>query len=164
MNSQLDLVLDIDGVLNSESSFKYYYEIWKYNKHVEMEAPIDEQRVLIFKDLCQEIEKMGYNVHIILSSTWRNAENLVEMVQTRLGKHDLEIENQTPYIPATPRGEEIRVFCQQHHISKESVLILDDHDDMDDYIDRLIQTYDRDGLTYRDSEIAIALLLKTNSI
>ena len=67
------------------------------------------------------------------------------------------------YIDITPilgteRGIEIAQFCEEHSISKEDVIILDDDSDMCDYSDRLIKTYLRNGLTYLDTERALVLL------
>ena len=137
MNRSLYLFLDIDGVLNSESSFKYYYQIWQKHKDIEILASIDEQRLIIFHDLWEELIKRGYDPHLILSSTWRFSTNLVDIIENRIGTYDLFIEDMTPFLPGYPRGEEIRRYCEEHHIQKEDVIIFDDHDDMEDYLDRL---------------------------
>lgn len=151
------IFLDIDGVLNSESAFIYNYQQYKKGIAKDTVAVVDEQRLIIFNDLCERIKKADCKFKIILSSTWRKSNDLIKILEDRLNEYNLTIDDMTCHIGSL-RGYQISHYCESHNISKDDVVILDDDNDMDNYIDRLINTYFRDGLTYSDTEKALILL------
>jgi len=59
------------------------------------------------------------------------------------------------------RGSEIQRWVDKHQaLGIEAFVILDDIDDMDDLVDRLVQTNFDTGLTMADAKRAIAILLE----
>ena len=63
----------------------------------------------------------------------------------------------TPLTNGMSRGREIQLWLQQHP-EVDSFVILDDDADMDNLIDRLVQTEIETGLTEQDADRAIELL------
>lgn len=161
MDRIIYIFLDIDGVLNNESAFELNYRMYKKGKSELTSALIDDQKLLILKDFCNQItksEKSHNEYRIVISSSWRKADNLLSIIKEKLNEVDLDFIDTTPYCFSGERGEEIAQFCNEHNISKEDTVILDDDSDMADYHDRHIKTYTRDGLTYLDTEKALILL------
>ena len=154
------IFLDVDGVLNSESAFIYNHQLWEKDKNVNITAVIDEQKLIIFNDFCQKLKEQEITPRIILSSTWRKSPYLKEVLSNRLKKYGLILYGETPCL-SKERGYEIQEFCQMHNIHKNSIIIFDDDSDMQDYSDRLVKTYFRDGLTYKDVECALLTTPRT---
>lgn len=157
MKRTIYIFLDIDGVLNSESAYIYNYQQVKKGLKKDTVAVINEERLIVFDDLCRKISRANYEYRIILSSTWRKSDVLIETIQDRLDNYNLKIHDKTKIL-GIGRGYEIKEYCDRFNIPKEDIVILDDDSDMEDYSDRLVQTYFRDGLTYFDTERALIML------
>lgn len=156
-NRNIWIFLDVDGVLNSESAFIYNHQLWEKDKSVDISAVIDEQKIIIFKEFCRILEETGITPRIILSSSWRSSEKHVAILSGRLERYHLFIEGVTPRLLQS-RGCEIREFCRNLNIHKKSIIIFDDDADMEEFSDRLVKTYVRDGLTYKDIEKGLVML------
>jgi len=95
---------------------------------------------------------------IVISSSWRAGRELQEF-QTSLERFGLgrSVIGMTPLTNGMSRGREIQLWLQQHP-EVDSFVILDDDADMDNLIDRLVQTEIETGLTEQDADRAIELL------
>lgn len=164
------IFLDIDGVLNSETSC---IESMKYEKHECDELGRDMPHIMHIKWLNKIIEETGAKV--VLSSAWRSSFSYLGIWRllwsvgfkgTVIGK--------TPYLDSY-RGTEIKCWLEEHKskIIKhkdsswvlykepvESFVILDDDSDMEDLSDNLVQTESRKGLLRKHYKLAVKILNK----
>lgn len=145
---QIYIFLDVDGVLNNEASAKLS------SKQI---YDLSAENTIRFQDLIN-IMQVRYSPTIVLSSSWRYTSNGVNVLKKHLAQYNLHIDDVLDLRRLSCRGEEIKSYCQNHGIIKESVLILDDDSDMGDMADRHIKTYVRDGLTYREVEQSLILI------
>lgn len=156
--TDLLIFLDIDGVLNSENT-----------NYVPDEAPLDPVNIDPFNRLVAATE-----ARIVISSTWRfftDIHGLREYFhEAGIGGELIDV---TPdlkgYDPPTQieitRGEEINSWLRQREqdgnpVPEHSFVILDDCNDMEPYLERLVQTDFATGLTDEDVDRAIELLKK----
>jgi hypothetical protein len=158
--------LDIDGVLNSRNSCVKNHNklIKKYGNHENI--PVYEQILINNPDpsaiknlntIIQETE-----AQIVLSSTWRD--EAVILMWNRFfamcGLHGV-ICGITKYLQ-TNRGREINDWINTSSIKNklESFVILDDDNDMEPYMDRLVLCSNMNGLTFKEAQKAIKILDK----
>ena len=140
------IFLDIDGVLNNEST--------------RARAPnsaigINVGMVSIFKRIIEETD-----AKIVLSSAWRLYPKIHDYLWENLGQ-DLKDRciGMTPCSWSDYRGREIEQWLESNkHIEIDSFIILDDCNDMQPYMDRLIQTSWRTGITNNHVDRAIEML------
>lgn len=148
------LFLDIDGVLNSSDWFRVAYETRKASRkkyedrliadyeNARWELDISPEHVVHLKRIMNKVESLN----IVVSSTWRMHYSVDEL-KTRLSKL-LEI-SPNRIVGKTPRlferrGKEIKQWIDDHIVEKFA--ILDDDSDMDDLMDHLFQTTNKQGL------------------
>ena len=112
------LFLDIDGVLNSVKSCK---------RTLQQQYPIDNENIVALKKLISFIEDEGYQVDIILSSTWRIGKTL-DMLQEIFQPYDLTICSKTNIFTGLDRGIEIREFMEANTDYNYCVILDDDID------------------------------------
>ncbi|KON87414.1 hypothetical protein AF332_11640 [Sporosarcina globispora] len=144
------IFLDIDGVMNN------WIESQPSNKHESLE----------FASSC--VENLKYilketNARIVVSSTWRIGETEKTLKDKVFKHYDLEkyILDVTPVCWEEPRGVEIASYLASLHICNvEGIVILDDDSDMEDLKDYLVRTDPKYGLTKKDAELAIQILIK----
>lgn len=100
------------------------------------------------------------NVKIVLSTDWRKYYSLNELrkILVRAGlKYPSNVVDVTPLIEYQIRGNEIEQWLSKNN-KVDSFVILDDHDDMGKYINRLILTDPNYGLTQKDALNALSIL------
>lgn len=144
--------LDIDGVLNSHESF-------------ERGEKLVPQSVAYLNDLVNCLAITGRSVEFVISSTWRKAWPVSELIdQLREKGFTGQIAGVTPYIDGidVERGTEIAAYLKTfpgkycRHI--DGVVILDDDGDMGTLVHRLVQTDPRHGLVGADVARAVDIL------
>lgn len=121
----LYLFLDCDGVLNNVYTFQRQTELnWPLNHYW---LDLDKKCVANLLKL-ENFLKDKYNVHLILSSTWRMLPQKKKDLNRVFWEEGLLlIEDCTPD-NHTYRGIEIQEYMDAHRIKKEQILILDDED------------------------------------
>lgn len=153
------IFLDIDGVLNSVSSFIY-------NNRLNLLGLSD---ILTHQSLCpiacsnlQYILEEVPDLKVVITSTWRKYHSLDEL-RNMFSKNTISSEKVIDATPAVSRyrGEEIESFLNIHPEVTEFV-ILDDDTDMKPYRHRLVKTDSRNGLTFVDAENVIKMFGETN--
>lgn len=139
------IFLDVDGVLNNE---EYIEECWEKNGHHAMHmnhVPFDPKCLNNLMILCQTLEKAGYDVQIILSSTWRLHEVDYEIVNARLAEYGLTLKDKTDYLSSN-RGKEIEKYLLHNNIYRDFIILDDDKFDIEElYKDNLINTSFKTG-------------------
>lgn len=122
--------LDIDGVLNNESS-------------IGLPALGLDKRCL--ERLNKLLEKTGAS--IVITSSWRLSHSLARL-QSSLSEYGLKyperIIGATPHLPSKPRGEEIQLWLRQMDV--KAFVIFDDYSDMAPFNDRFVHTTFETGL------------------
>lgn len=175
------LMLDIDGVLNSQHFFV------KKKKAdappLSVDAPLVETMLcMIDRDLAFNLEFIFEHVpdlKIVISSTWRRYFELPQIREmfTALGIPGDRIIGQTPqtvlgqkFSEVVPRIAEISDYMREHALTWDEVAVLDDYPLIDEYVarwlpaddqwaKRFIQTDNLDGLTYRKAWDVILLFI-----
>lgn len=147
------IFLDVDGVLNSTS----YFEKVGYGSDCN------------FDPLCMENLKYlveSTDAYIVVSSDWKRSEQKLNLLLEELEKYGLK----DRYIGCTPvvedynngairsnRGSEIALYLSNHKC--DIFVILDDLDwDLNIFLNNLVLTHIKDGLTKEDADKAIELL------
>lgn len=129
------IFLDIDGVLNSENYWDECYARHKKNTMNMNCYPFDPKCLNNLMKLCQEIELLGYEVQIILSSTWRLQKVDREIVKARIAEYGLRLAGYTSEL--YDRGQEISAYLLKHYDTNfNKYLILDDN------IDKILKHHD----------------------
>jgi|CXWL01.1.fsa_nt_gi hypothetical protein len=119
------------------------------------------EKLRLFDDFVRET-----GCRVVLSSSWRiNQFEGIKTMFKELGA-SFELHDKTPsgsemvgslYIGRL-RGNEIREWMDKHNVTSQNVVIFDDSDDMDDLLDRLVQTTWENGLETPHIETARRLL------
>jgi hypothetical protein len=142
------LFLDIDGVLNSREVF---IELYKPRKPAV--EPLGSKLVARVNRLVRET-----GCKVVLSSVWRFSG--LEAVQKKLDAAGVQFK----LIGMTPRdykdrqrGNEIQMYIDEHNITADQIVILDDDSDMVHLLPRLVHTTFEKGLQDHHVEEAIAL-------
>lgn len=112
------LFLDIDGVLNSKQSKDSIFD---------KTYPIDEENVDSLLEIIEMIEVKGYQVDIIISSTWRIGKT-IDMLQEILQPYGIEVANKTDRLYYSDRGTEIKKFMEQNEEYNHCIIFDDDID------------------------------------
>ena len=148
--------LDVDGVLNYIGCPFKIGSIYF----------VDDKKLKLLKQL---IDRTGAKV--VLSSTWRigwfdlnndapdsmNARDFITL-ERKCHEHGIAFMSMTPILQA-PRGEEIVAWLHRWKGQPvESFVILDDDNDMQPYMDKLVQTDATRGLTQEDIDRACKIL------
>lgn len=127
------ILLDVDGVLNDINDLSEFYEKHDSNECI---SPTKVAR------LNQIIEATG--AVCVLSSSWRNYFS-IEKMREKLTEAGFigELIDYTPKsrLSYRPRGHEIQEWLDENeHLDITSFVILDDYNDMEHLLDRLVQT------------------------
>ena len=120
MKDKLYIFFDIDGVLNcinhwSEKNFPLYLDCVKN-----------------FADTVNFF-KAKYEVHLIMSSSWRDGFDLVEGhteyvqdILDKLAQFNLTVEDKTPFFMQKNRADEINFYISEHNLQNYKCLAIDD--------------------------------------
>src|SRR6266850_1186516 len=144
------LLMDVDGVLNSEAWFAKGPQSdgsWGL-------CSVDPQAVQRIKYVCK-----ATGAKIVLSSTWRLAPNMVEYLVEHA---KLEIYDMTPRIDSNNRAEEIMAWLKANPYVYNFAIIDDDADagDHPDLKPRFVRTTWQLGMQVEHEEALIKLLGK----
>ena len=121
MAEKLYIFFDIDGVLNSADGWS-------------MESfPINMECLKNFA-AAANFFKRKYEVHLIMSSSWRDGfhfegnENSpdVQNILDKMKKFDLEVEDKTPFFMEKNRADEINFYIREHGLQDCKCLAIDD--------------------------------------
>lgn len=153
MSLEKVVFIDVDGVLNNGpwyvdliyNSTKPGYPKYTYDK------PLLQDKLAKLKEI---VDKTG--AEIVVSSSWRTSEKLMEALTRDLKSVSLEIAGVTPQSHEY-RGKDIMMWLENHPKTKQFA-ILDDDYDMGEVTDHLVWTDFQEGLTRRETNDAIALL------
>ena len=150
------IFLDIDGVLNN-----YNYAMSVYNKKVEAQGAqgsahsvindcydhFDPVSVQVLNEILEET-----GAKIVISSAWRIVNTIDELREhfTKQNIKNFDIIDVTPshskVITNMGRGGEILEWITNNKLPLDEFVIIDDSDDMNPYMDKLVQTTFDDGL------------------
>lgn len=165
--SQNIIFLDIDGVLNSNNTFKENYGFRKAISKLPKNNPLEHQlylsqindldnnKIFLIKTLSQTT-----NSQIVVISTWRNL-RIWPLIEEYLVSKGLPITDVTPYIKNN-RSMEISFYLKEHPNIKNFIIIDDDFfPGYEEYYDKIIHTsFYQDGFTEEHLEVAKTLLKK----
>ena len=142
------LFLDVDGVLNNGAwaSEMYAQGIRVYEDHI-----LEDRALGLLKRIVY-----ATGARVIVSSSWRHDREAYRKLQEQLFRHGIRAFGRTGGAD-TDRGEDIRLYLEQHP-SVEQFAILDDDNDVGEYVDHLIQTDPDRGLTGAEAFRCIRLL------
>lgn len=135
------IFLDIDGVLNCHTTRE------RDGGYV----GIDSRLVAILNRILEET-----GAYIVISSTWRKFENWEKSVEAGGIR---KVIGSTPRLDGKIRGEEVKAWLVEGHVSVSEYAVLDDDSDFLDG-QPLFKTENRRGLT---PEIADAVIAHLNS-
>ena len=147
---------DWDGVLITVGSMIY-------NNRMKLlglsSIPSDQAFCPIASSNLEYILEECPDVFVVVSSTWRKGKTLKSLQKMFKMNHILadRMIGTTPEIKGEYRGAEIEAYLKEHP-EVTDFAIIDDENDMDPYMDRLVQTDSRNGLTFSDAERVIELL------
>ena len=122
MTEKLYIFFDIDGVLNSMDG-------WSMENF-----PINPNCLKNFADTVNFF-KTKYEVHLIMSSSWRDGFNFegegvhspdVQDILNKLKKFDIEVEDKTPFLMQKNRADEINSYIVEHNLQDYKSLAIDD--------------------------------------
>lgn len=126
-------------------------------EHRFMQERFDEKAVARLQRLVEATD-----AKIVISSTWRLLHSLSD-IRGLLDKHGFKgnVIDKTPRIPDGVRGGEIQSWLEGKNV--DSFVILDDDDDMEPLMDKLVQTDFESGLQDEHVERAVEMLNGTCS-
>ena len=113
------IFLDIDGVLNNIKHYSKQHK--KYGgRYICEQIPFNPRSL---KNLHKLIRKT--KAKIVLTSSWRNYDTTMIVLNARLKEYGLKIFSVTPYLEGR-RGKEIKSWCKSNISKNDSILIIDD--------------------------------------
>lgn len=123
------IFLDVDGVLNTFSSFNTKYEVC-------------EENVILLGQLADRLSGHGYLPKIVLTSTWRlgfdkdyeKCSPQIQRLISKLAVYNLQIFDKTPIYNGKTRDMEVSRFIKGYQLEKSDFdyIILDDDDSIFD--------------------------------
>lgn len=144
------IFLDIDGVLNSQQSCIYWNRRYKEGTHSVANGCMTLCPIAC-SNLQYVLEKLP-DIKMILSSTWRLSDTWKEdLLNASIPQSILsKIIDVTSKKFSSSRGEEIRMYLNEHSEVEDFVIIDDVHWDMGEFRDdtRFVNTCESHGLTW----------------
>lgn len=158
------IFLDIDGVLNSEITCQYWYNLTKGNGcggFFDEEDPATKENVKWGEDLVENLKYIveKTNAEIVISSTWRNffsLDKFKEMFAT-YNWSNAPIIDKTPGSISRVRGKEVLAWLNKNKVDKY-VILDDDSDFLSTQQEYLVNTSFAKGLTKEKADEAIKIL------
>jgi len=137
------IFLDIDGVLAPIREWDRY-------------GDLDPACIQVLN----EIVACG-QADVVVSSTWRYGKTVAELQEMleAQGFTGSVIDKTTTGPPGADRGEEIASWLAEHDVG--GYVIIDDHVDMGELQNHLVQTHPAHGLQSADAPRAIAMLIRS---
>ena len=152
MTKTFYIFLDVDGVLNNETYTISCYE--RHHKSMHMNhVPFDPKCLNNLMILVQSLEKLGFEVKIILSSTWRLSNIDYEIVNARIAEYGLKLDGKTPHFG--DRGAEIKEYLKDKEYVDLLILDDDSFDIIDYFYFNLINTNFKVGFNSEALERAL---------
>ena len=156
------IFLDIDGVLNSQNTFRDNHEYRKFfvkymnnevnDKIVYKMLVIDLDKVFMIRDICNLTGSK-----VVISSTWRRS-RYYPLIEERLTSLGIPIIGVTPFI-SNNRGDEIRKYLEDEKIDDFVILDDDIFKDFNELENYLVKTsFYEDGLTDEISKEVVRVL------
>ena len=141
--------LDLDGVINSESSEELIHDF-------SIGHTYDPKLCIVLNSLFSEVE-----VDVVVSSTWRFGRGAYELekVLETIGVY-CNVIGVTPFNGNfhEPRGNEIELWLASHGNPKNFIIIDDDNDMKEDQLSRFIEVDCSVGFTQSNLERSLTLL------
>ena len=144
--------LDYDGVVNIPM-FKPDCKFPQYN--YPSDGMVNNYQACRWvSELCRET-----NSKIVVTSTWRKYNNYQECLYEGGLDSSIEIIGKTKSLyKERTRGSEINYFIKYFKDTIDNFVIIDDEDDMEPYLDHLVQCNHMVGFTYLEFVKALDLL------
>lgn len=143
------IFLDIDGVCNTYSTKRF---LCGYTF-------VDTRKLLRLRNV---VERTG--AQLVLSSTWRLADNPINKFCYDMLKAEFERVrcpvwvDCTPHLRGAKRWKEIYAWLSLHPEVEDFIILDDWADELLPYFDKLVQTNPRYGLNKERAELAIKML------
>ena len=156
------IFLDIDGVLNSQNTFRDNHEYRKFfvkymndgvnDKIIYKMLDIDLDKVFMIRDICNLT-----GAKVVISSTWRRS-RYYPLIEERLTSLGIPIVGVTPFI-SNNRGDEIRKYLEDNKVDNFVILDDDIFRDFNELENYLVKTsFYEDGLTDEISKEVVRVL------
>lgn len=148
MKKRIYIFLDVDGVLNNTDKWEKDYKKWGY---VAGTYSMDEKNIQNLVKLHRKI-KNKYDLHYVLSSSWRLNNDNCKIVFARLSENGIELEGAIDKDTSADRGNLILKYLNDKDYDL-AVAFDDDSEDIIPYIFdkfQLIQTSTLKGFTRKE--------------
>lgn len=156
-SSKVYIFLDINGVLNTKSTFQR--QIADKVPENSLYYDIEPSCVLAFREFIQTLIEHNYVPEIVLSSSWKEKEQGLFRINCVFQICHVPLINEvTPSLKNANRVGEIRKWMKDHNVSKEQVIIFDDEPNLNGIQDRLVSTSNLSGFQQKHVEMASKLL------
>lgn len=146
------ILLDVDGVLNSNEFAKYCLEEEGYDPF-----NCDDLDPRAIRNLKRIVDETSAN--IVLSSSWRWDEKALDAVKKQLKAYGLELYDTTimDIMETLSRTDEIKLYLDEHP-SITKYVILDGAEIKEPLADRWVRCLFKNGLTKKLADEAIEIL------
>ena len=154
------IFLDIDGVLNNTNKWEKDYKKWGYTNGT---YSMDEKNIQNLVKLHRQL-KDKYDLHYILSSTWRLSKDGSKIALARLRENGIKIDGITDPNSSADRGALIRKYLRNLKDGFDLAFAFDDDSfDIINYVSNnfyLINTSTKKGLTKKEIRYLKKILRK----
>lgn len=144
------IFLDIDGVLNNTNKWEKDYKKWGYSSGT---YSMDEKNIQALVKLHRQL-KNKYDLHYVLSSTWRLSRDGSKIALARLRENGIKVDGTTDLDVSADRGALIRKYLNNLKDGFDLAFAFDDDSfDIINYTSNdfyLIQTSVKKGLTKKE--------------
>lgn len=151
--------LDFDYVLNTVEWLEGVQSVpYGSARFPDNGAMLDPTKIALVQQICRRTGAV-----VVLSTAWRTTDNMEELRgYLRRGGLEAAVIDRTPRCFSGHRGREIEQWIEENVDDRDTFkfVILDDRDDMEPNVDRLVQTspYGDEGLLPEHVERAVGLL------
>lgn len=136
------IFLDVDGVLNCNATFEKEHPPGTPILDI-ITSQVEEDKVLLLKEIVELMD-----ARIVVSSTWRQGLEHLDVLTRTLARHGIAVLDKTPTKFSAMRGVEISDWLNRWYDKVRFYIILDDNDEMlDEQLPYFLQTSMETGLT-----------------